>query len=115
MNSPMAGHRKNSMHERKGNSRTTHMSVSSCSIEVEQQGQSSKDAGANAVLCTDFKQLSNDRSQNEALVQCLQMYGYQSPNKLQQHAIPMVLRFLGRELGGSSGRLAAKGKSCMVI
>jgi hypothetical protein len=80
-----------------------------CSISIEQQ--SSLDA--KMPLCTDFGQLCPE-GQSDGLMQCVQMNGYSKPNKLQQHAIPAVLHFMGKQLGGQTGA-AGNGKSCIVI
>lgn len=111
MSSSRRGDMKGSGSRSTGRNRTVHLSVSDCAIEIEQQGSSEP---LKASLCTDFKQLCGEGSHAEGLMQCLQMYGYQTPNKLQQHSIPMILHFLGKQLGGATGSVG-KGKSCIVI
>jgi hypothetical protein len=64
-------------------------------------------------LCLDFRQLCAE-GQGDGLMQCLQMNGYEKPNKLQQHAMPAVMHFMGKELGGQTGS-AGKGKTCIVM
>lgn len=81
-----------------------------CSIDIEQQG--TMDASKMS-LCVDFKQLVAE-GQGEGLLQCLEMNGFKKPNKLQQHAMPTVLKLMGKELGGLTGT-GGKGKSCIVI
>lgn len=95
----------------KGRSRTVHLSVSDCSIDIEQQDSAEP---IKPGLCTEFRQLCGDGGRGEGLLQSLQMYGWTEPNKLQQHAVPMILHFLGKQLEGISGN-GGKGKSCIVI
>mmetsp|Transcript_3008 Transcript_3008/g.5387 ORF Transcript_3008/g.5387 Transcript_3008/m.5387 type:complete len:763 (+) Transcript_3008:116-2404(+) len=102
-----------------GSNRSIHMSFSGggdsvhgdCSIDIEQQ--SSLDPSKMS-LCHDFRQLVGE-GQADGLLQCLQMYGYTQPNKLQAHALPAVLHFLGRSLEGGQASHSGKGKSCMMI
>jgi len=100
---------------------TVHMSFNDCSIDIEQD---SRQGGSRKMsLCTEFTQLvgeyegagNKDCGQAEGLVQCLQMYGYSKPNKLQQHAIPALLHHMGRHLSGKPIAHSGKGKSCIVI
>lgn len=102
-----------------GSNRSIHMSFSGgsdavhgdCSIDIEQQ--TSLDPSKMS-LCHDFRQLVGE-GQADGLLQCLQMYGYTQPNKLQAHALPAVLHFLGRSLQGGQASHSGKGKSCMMI
>eukprot|EP00747_Dinoflagellata_sp_TGD_P181779 gnl/TRDRNA2_/TRDRNA2_35723_c1_seq1.p1 gnl/TRDRNA2_/TRDRNA2_35723_c1~~gnl/TRDRNA2_/TRDRNA2_35723_c1_seq1.p1 ORF type:complete len:585 (+),score=90.56 gnl/TRDRNA2_/TRDRNA2_35723_c1_seq1:47-1756(+) len=88
------------------------MSFSDCSIDIEQQNSSDP---SKMTLLNDFRDLCGEGGTAEGLLQCLQMYGYHKPNKLQQHAIPAILHFLGKQLGGAHGPGAGRGKSCMVV
>mmetsp|Transcript_46105 Transcript_46105/g.98493 ORF Transcript_46105/g.98493 Transcript_46105/m.98493 type:complete len:715 (+) Transcript_46105:92-2236(+) len=92
-------------------SRSTHLSFSECSIDIEQQHSSDP---SRLSLCGDFRQLCNERGSGDGLMQCLDMYGYQKPNKLQQHAIPAILHHLGKQLGGKTSS-AGHGKGCVII
>jgi len=91
--------------------KSIHMSFSDCSIDID--ADHSADASKMS-LCSDFRQLCGEGGQADALLQCLEMYGFEKPWKLQQRAIPAILQVLGRQLNGLTGN-AGKGKSCIVI
>jgi len=91
--------------------KSIHMSFCDCSIDIEQDHSSD---ASKMSLCSDFRQLCGEGGQADALLQCLEMYGFEKPWKLQQRAIPAILQVLGRQLNGLTGS-AGKGKSCIVI
>lgn len=88
--------------------RRIHMSVDANSIEIEASDK------IKMSLCTDFKMLCGEGSHAEGLMQCLQMYGYDAPNKLQQRIFPAILHLMGRQLSGQMGA-TGKGKSCITV
>eukprot|EP00928_Gymnodinium_smaydae_P039475 TRINITY_DN26965_c0_g3_i1.p1 TRINITY_DN26965_c0_g3~~TRINITY_DN26965_c0_g3_i1.p1 ORF type:complete len:685 (-),score=148.73 TRINITY_DN26965_c0_g3_i1:66-2120(-) len=90
-------------------SRSLHMSFDGCSVEIEAEDDLSKFSAL-----TDFAQLGGDGGHCDGLTQCLQMYGYESPNKMQQRVIPAVMHFMGRQLGGAANA-CGKGKSCIMV
>eukprot|EP00929_Paragymnodinium_shiwhaense_P088831 TRINITY_DN49138_c0_g1_i1.p1 TRINITY_DN49138_c0_g1~~TRINITY_DN49138_c0_g1_i1.p1 ORF type:complete len:783 (-),score=181.41 TRINITY_DN49138_c0_g1_i1:99-2357(-) len=92
---------------------TTHLKVRDCSIDIEAEARGSM---GKLSLCTDFAQLAGEHG--DGLVQCLQMYGWCEPNKMQQHAVPALLSMLGMQLGGSGRSVSSspsKGKSLVVV
>lgn len=91
--------------------RSIHMSFSDCCIDVEQQHSGER---SQMSLLHDFRQLCGEGSQADGLMECLRMSSWLKPNKLQQHAIPALLHFMGKQLGGQTGT-TGKGKTSIVI
>lgn len=114
----VGSHYSQSGHGKHG-SRAHHLSVGECLIDLEQQEKGHITDKLNTSLCTDFHQLCIDGSESHAtgLLKSLEMYGWDKPNKLQQHVIPITLRFLGKRLAGQSGdhASAGKGRSCIQV
>jgi superfamily II DNA/RNA helicase len=85
----------------------------SCSIDIEQENRA--ESTKKLTLFNDFSQLGQGNSEADGLLQCLNMYGFEKPLKLQQHAIPAVAQSLGRNLGEIGTVCNNQGKSCVVI
>lgn len=87
----------------------------SCSIDIEQENRA--ESTKKLTLFDDFSQLVPNEAtcDTDGLLQCLTMYGFEKPLKLQQHAIPAVAQALGRNLGDINSVCNNQGKSCVVI
>jgi len=81
---------------------------SSISIEQEKGGN-----GKELKVMREFSELAQLGRVDEGLMQSLQMYGFEKPKKLQQHAIPAISQSLGCRVGDQVA--SASGKSCVVI
>jgi len=105
-----------------GTSRSVHVGLGECSVDVEQEHLSDP---SQMTLCSDFKQLCREDGLNEGLLHCLQTHGFVEPNRLQRHALPVLLHLLGRELGslgdpgmcvgGARAAAGHRGTGCAVI
>jgi len=94
-----------------GSVSSSHISIdATSSIDIEQE---KRDRSGLSVM-TEFSQLAQLGTLDEGLMQCLQMYGFEKPKKLQQHAIPAISQSLGRKLGDLSWS-PSSGKSCVVV
>jgi superfamily II DNA/RNA helicase len=89
---------------------SSHVSIDqSSSIDIEQEKRGD---GTGISVMKEFSELAQLGNVDEGLMQCLQMYGFEKPKKLQQHAIPAISQSLGRKLGDHH---TSAGKSCVVV
>lgn len=91
------------------NSKSMYLTFEDCSIDIEhEQGSSSS---LNVVK--DFEQIFKRCASADGILQCIRLYGFEKPLKLQMHAIPAIMNAFGSNI--DSGVAFNKGKSCVLI
>lgn len=96
----------------KRSSKSLYISFEDFSIDLEHEKDRGADTSGIRVLKT-FQQLFEKSGPNgEGVLHCLELYGFNAPNKLQMHAIPAIVHAVGPERESSTSR---PGKSCVVI
>jgi len=73
------------------------LSYCDCAIEIDKEPSAGR---WRHTLLTDFRQICGASAYRDNLLQALEMYGFKSPNALQQKFIPVALHFLGKYIEG---------------
>jgi len=100
--------RKSLTQERRGNIKgeSTHvrLHLDDCTVEAEKEPTAGRWKQS---ALTDFRHLCGAGGYRDGLIKGLEMYGFKTPNRCQQHLIPVVLYFLGKYLEGFSDEKGA--------
>lgn len=98
-------------HSVRQGSRNLYVSFDDCSIDFERE-KGAGSSGSTFEVLKDFHDVFGKCPNADGILQCIKLYGFDKPLKLQQHAIPAIIN----SFGGAGCEIAFnKGKSCVVI
>lgn len=81
----------------KGESTTVRLHLDDCIVEAEKEPTAGRWKQS---ALTDFRLLCGTGHHRDGLMKGLEMYGLKTPNRCQEHLLPVLLYFLGRHLEG---------------